>query len=176
MYPITAIGRVLACGCAFCGIAISGMLISVLIDHYQRVYNRRKFSPEQILSAIHSSDSEHDEKQDFINRNLSGSKKTLSGLSNLPPKSPLPLIFINNRRKSSKYNYPSSYVRFIFTLIDDQTNNKFMDKTANEIMKELTEIIRNTGDQIHLKLVSAGADSSNLSSLTTNELSSISEE
>jgi hypothetical protein len=51
-----------------------------------------------------------------------------------------------------------------------------MDKTANEIMKELTEIIRNTGDQIHLKLVSAGADSSNLSSLTTNELSSISEE
>ena len=78
MYPVTTIGRILACLCAFFGVSTSGMLISVLVDRYQRIYNRKKFFPEQMMTAVDSSDNEHDEKQDFINRKLTSTKQTLS--------------------------------------------------------------------------------------------------
>jgi hypothetical protein len=51
------------------------MLVSVLVDRYQRVYKRKQYCPEQILSPIDSSDSEHQEKQDFIDRKLIGMRK-----------------------------------------------------------------------------------------------------
>lgn len=47
MYPITPIGRLLSCLCALFGAATMGMLISVLVDRYQRVYNRKKFLSQQ---------------------------------------------------------------------------------------------------------------------------------
>jgi hypothetical protein len=78
MYPVTTIGRILACTCALFGVATSGMLVSVLADRYQRVYNRKQFSPEQIMSAIDSFDDQQSEEQDFINRKLSGMKKSLN--------------------------------------------------------------------------------------------------
>jgi hypothetical protein len=46
LYPITPIGRILSCICALFGAATMGMLISVLVDHYQRVYNRKKIFPQ----------------------------------------------------------------------------------------------------------------------------------
>jgi hypothetical protein len=46
LYPITPIGRILSCICALFGAATMGMLISVLVDRYQRVYNRKKFLPQ----------------------------------------------------------------------------------------------------------------------------------
>jgi hypothetical protein len=176
MYPITAIGRVLACVCALLGVAIGGMLVSVLVDRYQRVYNRKQFFPEQIISAIDSSASEHDDKQDFINRKLSGTRKNFSGVSNLPIEPSVPVIFPKMNRNLSQYNPPSSYVRFIITITDDQINNKFMRNIVNDLMKELNEIIQTSGDRINLKLISAETSSSNDKLLSTKNLSSISEE
>jgi len=176
MYPITIAGRILACVCALLGVAIGGMLVSVLVDSYQRVYNRKKFFPEQIMSAIDASDSEHDKKQDFIDRKLSGTRKNLSGISTVPVEPSAPVIFPKMNRKLSRYNCPSSYVRFIITITDDQTNNKFMRNIANDLMKELTEIIQTNGDRINLKLISAESNSSNDKLLPTKHLSSISEE
>ncbi|CAF1104491.1 unnamed protein product [Didymodactylos carnosus] len=48
MYPITAAGRVLACLCAFSGTATVGMLASVLVDRYQRVYTRKLYTKENV--------------------------------------------------------------------------------------------------------------------------------
>ena len=47
--PITPIGRILACLCALFGAATMEMLVSVLVDRYQRVYNRKKFFSQQEL-------------------------------------------------------------------------------------------------------------------------------
>ncbi|CAF1117940.1 unnamed protein product [Didymodactylos carnosus] len=46
LYPITAAGRILACLCAFSGTATIGMLASVLVDRYQRVYTRKLYIKE----------------------------------------------------------------------------------------------------------------------------------
>lgn len=43
MTPKTVIGRILACSCALSGPAMIGMLVSVLVDRYQRVYNRKLY-------------------------------------------------------------------------------------------------------------------------------------
>ncbi|CAF1149384.1 unnamed protein product [Rotaria sordida] len=60
--PTTVIGRILACLCAYCGITMSGMLVSILVDRYRRIYNRQIFSPEEIVSPADPSDHEYDKK------------------------------------------------------------------------------------------------------------------
>jgi voltage-gated potassium channel len=49
MFPVTPIGRILACLCALFGAATIRMFVSVLVDRYQRVYNRKKVFPQQEL-------------------------------------------------------------------------------------------------------------------------------
>ncbi|CAF3558429.1 unnamed protein product [Rotaria sp. Silwood1] len=47
--PITALGRLTAVLCALSGVGTIGMLVSVLVDRYQRVYTRKLYiKPEQI--------------------------------------------------------------------------------------------------------------------------------
>ncbi|CAF3696620.1 unnamed protein product [Rotaria sordida] len=49
MVPITALGRLTAVLCALTGVGTIGMLVSVLVDRYQRVYTRKLYiQPEQI--------------------------------------------------------------------------------------------------------------------------------
>ncbi len=45
--PITPLGRGLACLGAIYGISIVSMLVSVLVDRYQRVYTRKRFLNEE---------------------------------------------------------------------------------------------------------------------------------
>ncbi|CAF1478240.1 unnamed protein product [Rotaria sp. Silwood1] len=49
MVPVTALGRLTAILCALTGVGTVGMLVSVLVDRYQRVYTRKLYiKPEQI--------------------------------------------------------------------------------------------------------------------------------
>ncbi|CAF1075589.1 unnamed protein product [Adineta steineri] len=176
MYPITATGRVFGCACAFFGVATSSILVSVLVDRYQRIYNRRKYFPEQILSVVESSDNEHEEKQDFINTRLSGTKRSIfSGI--LAPLRPVPSV--TSMTKYRRYFDPkisSANIQFIISIQDNKTNNKSTQQTANELMKELTELIQNSGEQIYLKLTTSEIDSSDHQIPTEVELNSIPEE
>lgn len=47
--PVTVGGRIIACFCALSGTGTIAMLTSVIVDRYQRVYNRRMYiKPEKI--------------------------------------------------------------------------------------------------------------------------------
>ncbi|CAF3737511.1 unnamed protein product [Rotaria sp. Silwood1] len=49
MVPVTTLGRLTAILCALTGVGTVGMLVSVLVDRYQRVYTRKLYiKPEQI--------------------------------------------------------------------------------------------------------------------------------
>jgi hypothetical protein len=152
MYPVTVAGRILACACALFGVAISGMLVSVLVEHYQRVYNRKQFSPEQIITAVDSSDGEQEEKQDFINKKLSGLKKNSSMVTLPPVMIPSP----KNDRKDSECS--TSHVRFIIKITEDQSNDDSKHDTAQELMTELLQTVKNTGEQINLELINGDID------------------
>jgi hypothetical protein len=47
--PITPIGRILSCLCALFGSATIAVLVSVLVDRYQRVYARKLYIQEEII-------------------------------------------------------------------------------------------------------------------------------
>lgn len=171
MYPITAIGRVLACLCALFGAATTGMLVSVLVDRYQRIYNRKKFFPEQILSSGDSNESEHIEKEDFIRKKLSGLKKSESNKPTaFPTLSSHPRISVYHHRREEqqrqhqqKKQRPSqqqsctvsslSHARFIISFVVQKGKKKSASPMIRELIEELTAAIAKSGSQMHLQLI-----------------------
>ncbi|UJR30489.1 hypothetical protein I4U23_018022 [Adineta vaga] len=81
--PITPLGRGLACLGSIYGISIVSMLVSVLVDGYQRVYSRKRFLREDyadniifIDSSLHSNNTgECLESQMDINKQFHGVKE-----------------------------------------------------------------------------------------------------
>ena len=69
IYPITPIGRIISCLCALFGAATIGMLVSVLVDRYQRCFARKLYINEEIVDLHDYSD---DENNDIDSRNGSG--------------------------------------------------------------------------------------------------------
>ena len=57
--PITPIGRIAACLCALSGSATIGVLVSVLVDRYQRVFARKLFINEAPIDFDDYSDAEN---------------------------------------------------------------------------------------------------------------------
>ncbi|CAF3897505.1 unnamed protein product [Rotaria sordida] len=172
MYPITVLGRVFACACAYFGVATGGILISILVDRYQRVYNRKKFFPEQIIPAVDPNESEHDEKQDFINKRLTEPNRVLSNKQILPP-TPAPSISSQTyNRQFSRYSALSSQIQFIISLTGNETNDQSIYRTANELLTELTQAVNDNNENINFKLIGHKRDSLNGRISTANEESS----
>ena len=165
MYPISSIGRILACLCALFGTATSGMLISVLVDRYQRVYNRKKFVPEQIIAARESSDSDREKKQDFIMRKLSGMKRNSSN----GPSMAVDMLALHSfastvGKRPRKYPTSSSPVRFIISIVNNRTENTslslYPSPVSVALMQDLCEVIQVSGEQMHLTLIRDTTDPS----------------
>ena len=178
MYPVTIAGRILACACSFSGLATSAMLVSVLVERYQRVYTRKQFLPDPVMAALNSSDSEDDEKQDFINRKLSGLARTSSGKSIAPSIQLLSeLSPENDDARFSRMISSSSPVRFIITITEDQTNKETASDTANQLMTQLRESIQSTGEQLNVTLINPESEFSDENQrITTDRLTSIVED
>lgn len=172
MYPITVIGRILACICAYFGVATSGILVSILVNRYQRVYNRKKFCPEQIISAVDSNDVEHDEKQDFINRRISETKKSLSTNQAALTTTAHSIYSAARNMSIRSSNSLKSYARLIILLSDNEKNGKTMEHLTDEILQELSEVMKNDEHQMHFKLVKKKEDSSHSEISASNDFSS----
>ncbi|CAF4372823.1 unnamed protein product, partial [Adineta steineri] len=52
IYPITVAGRIIACLCALVGAGMMGMLVSVLVDKYQRVHKRKMYIPDKHMTSV----------------------------------------------------------------------------------------------------------------------------
>ena len=153
MHPITVIGRILAVICAYFGVTTSAMLVSVLVDRYKRVYNRKQFFPEHIISTADLSDRERDDKHDFLRRNLSESKRFGSSRPIIPPTPELPIRSMTLNERSHQSNTSPLHIRFIISVTENRTHNGSMHKVTDELMAELTEAVKYSEDQIYLKLI-----------------------
>ena len=56
-------GRVISCLCALCGAATIAVLVSVLVDRYQRVYARKLYIQEEIIDFQDYSDDENNDDE-----------------------------------------------------------------------------------------------------------------
>jgi hypothetical protein len=151
MYPISPTGRILACICAFVGAGMMGMLVSVLVGRYQRVYNRKMYIPEpevstadleQRLNSQDNTKSNHSSRRSSLKRPLP---------SAIPDR--LPSVHGNSRpnqrRSSSRSSKAHSIVSFDGENIDDNQT----DKLVLAVKAKLTEVEPDHGTGINLKSI-----------------------
>ncbi|CAF3580994.1 unnamed protein product [Rotaria socialis] len=61
--PVTPAGRIIACLCSLCGATTIGMLVSILVDRYQRVFARKLYTNEDVIDFYDYSDDENNETE-----------------------------------------------------------------------------------------------------------------
>jgi hypothetical protein len=99
--PITPTGRIISCLCALSGSATIGMLVSVLVDRYQRVYARKLYIYKPEIDFEDYSDDENNDttSHDLSHFNAHGEN---SPIVDPDARAKQNLQFENNRKKHSE--------------------------------------------------------------------------
>jgi hypothetical protein len=146
MCPITPVGRVLTCLCALSGPATMGMLVSVLVDRYQRVYNRKMYISEPEISSVDfdlTNDPDDDDMTSIFSlQKLSRRQKFSTTIS--PQLSSGHGKSKNDRKEAYKLQFVVSF------------NDK--DRTVTDVVvatmkKKLTEVVSTSDIDVNLKLI-----------------------
>ena len=149
MCPITAAGRIISCLCALCGPATMGMLISVFVDRYQRVYNRKLYIAEPEISSVELDKMTNgdDDTKSVASSRRAGRRAELSRTISQQ---------FSTFHSKMKPDQPQSY-KFQFVLSFDkkkvEKDNDSTDRMITAMKKKLTEAIANTDVDVDLKLV-----------------------
>ncbi|CAF3829461.1 unnamed protein product [Rotaria sp. Silwood1] len=167
--PITPIGRVIACLCALCGAATIGMLVSILVDRYQRVFARKLYINEDIIDFHEFSD---DENNDLDSRRSSrqfhhlGSMKeteysnartNFNSAFEQDDKHTIPTTNISSASdievtNENSINQDSNGAHFIIGYIDNEKHEK-----SRDLLETISSIVtqkQTAGDNIRLSIVS----------------------
>jgi hypothetical protein len=139
--PITPLGRSLACLAAIYGISIVSMLVSVLVDRYQRVYTRKRFFNEEDSEKMIFTDSfirlkNHDE----CNENPIDIEKEFGSVSE----------YDDQIEEKQDNDERSGKVRFIIGYVSDEESENNQDKNdgnenefINKVAQELFQLKSN---------------------------------
>lgn len=147
MCPITAAGRVLTCLCALLGSATMGMLVSVLVDRYQRVYNRKMYVTEPELPPVDldkTSDIDDDSRSIRSSTKIKRRKEFSTAISQR---------FSSFQEKIKNDRRSSTCFQFIVSFHDDDKEHIVTDYVVTTMKKKLTEAIETTDIGIDLKLI-----------------------
>ena len=153
MCPISPLGRVITCLCALSGPATMGMLVSVLVDRYQRVYNRKLYVPEAEVEQVafdHLVNSDDDTNSVFSLSRQSPKRafsQTLShSLASLQMKRKHMTSQLSSAIKPPKFH-------FLVSFNDHAHDKNVADEVVTEMKNKLTEAISNTDVNMDLKLI-----------------------
>jgi len=146
MCPITAVGRVLTCLCALFGAATMGMLVSVLVDRYQRVYNRKMYvlEPERSEVDIDMINNPDDDANSIFSLQKPGLIRSLSGVITRR------FSLIQDKIKHDLHE-PCKY-QFIVSF-NNNKDSSATDHIVTIMKKKLTEAISTTDIDVNLKLI-----------------------
>ncbi len=135
--PTTPLGRGLACLAAIYGISIVSMLVSVLVDRYQRVYTRKRFFNENYSEKMIFNDTFTRLKDsDECLESSIDIEKEFAGISECDDQ-------IEEKEDNDE---PSGKVRFIIGYVSDEDSdnnqdkndgneNEFINKVAQELLQ-----------------------------------------
>jgi hypothetical protein len=170
MYPITPIGRILACFCALFGSATTGMLVSVLVDRYQRVFNRKMYVSEPEIPPVDldtmsingdDANSTFSLRKPSLRKNFSG--VLLHGLTAFQEK-----IKADQRRLSLFQPYT---VQFVVSFNDKAKDRNETDKVVTMMKTKLSEVVSDADIDVNLKLIDN--DKQELWAISTSDSSSV---
>lgn len=135
MYPVTVVGRILTCISALVGAGMMGMLVSVLVDRYQRVYQRKMYVPEHDLPSINLSETKR--------------KTCLSFMANR-----FPSIYQRiNLEKATASASRDRKIQFIVSFNSEEIDDQETETIITAIQTKVNETIANTSVNVDLKLI-----------------------
>ncbi|CAF0713846.1 unnamed protein product [Adineta steineri] len=160
MVPITYLGRIITCLCALSGPATMGMLISVFVDRYQRVYNRKMYiweseAPPTDIDLIHEHDpDDDDDTKSVTSSQKAGRRRPISevishSLSSLHDK-------IKHDHHHQHHSLSEAYDLQLIVSFNNKKNNKGNDATDHLVTmmkKKLTEAVSTVDIDVNLKLI-----------------------
>ena len=157
IYPVTTAGRAITCLCALSGAATMGMLVSVLVDRYQRVYSRKMYLNEEDTTPVDLETINHlddDDTNSLFSLHRSSGRRRLSEVI-ARPGSLFPLKIRHDHRQSST-SLPASNLQFVVSFNNNNNNNENHDATDHVVTvmkKKLTEAISTANIDVKLKLI-----------------------
>jgi len=160
--PITPTGRVISCLCALCGAATIGMLVSVLVDRYQRVYVRKLYIQEEQIDFDDYSDDENNDTElkdgnDFTdNRRISNienpdaraKENALDEQNTLE----LPQTPDSQLAEGSPTQRTNNRIHFIVGYVDNDKHD-----ISRDLLEKISSVVGNkqtSGDNILLNVIS----------------------
>lgn len=153
MCPTSALGRVITCLCALSGPATMGMLVSVLVDRYQRVYNRKLYIPEPEVEPVDLENlgNSDDDTNSVFSVPKSGPKRAFSqtfshSLASLQTKRKHMTSQLSSSIKPPKFH-------FLVSFNDHAHDKNAADEVVTAMKNKLTEAISNTNVNMDLKLI-----------------------
>ncbi|CAF3987870.1 unnamed protein product [Adineta steineri] len=137
MYPITVTGRIIACLCALVGAGMMGMLVSVLVNRYQRVHKRKMYIPDKHITPV--------ELERLFNQDHSKLNVT-SELSSQEEK--------NNNHNLRQLSSQSYNVHFIVSFDDENIDDDDgIDNIVTSVKEKISVAIAHIGNGISLKVI-----------------------
>lgn len=146
MFPITAIGRALTCLCALLGSSTMGMLTSVLVDRYQRVYNRKMYISEQdvpLADAETRSNIDDERRSNTSSIRLHRRAKLANTFNHS-------LTSLQSKKKNDRFQ--KAKLQFHVTFTEDTKDRYASDQVVKMMQKKLTEAISASDVHVNLKL------------------------
>ncbi|CAF3354148.1 unnamed protein product [Rotaria sp. Silwood2] len=173
--PITPAGRAIACLCGLCGATTIGMLVSVLVDRYQRVFARKLYINEDIVDFHDFSDDENNDADSrggsFLfhrrssakeianpdtrakfNSELEKNDKHTKSRNNISSRSDIEVI------NENPLNQHNSGVDFIIGYADNEKHRNSLD-----LLKTISSVVaqkQSSGNNIELSSISKGKQQS----------------
>lgn len=160
IYPITPVGRIIACLCALCGAATIGMLVSVLVDRYQRVFARKLYINEDIIDFDDYSD---DENNDTDSRRSSAQLRRRQAIVDPDARAKDNAAYELDRNTleipsadrqdviANPVSASNSGVHFIIGYVDD--DNQQTSRDLLETIRSAVALRQTTDDNIQLNIV-----------------------
>ncbi|CAF0875504.1 unnamed protein product [Adineta steineri] len=136
MYPITVAGRIIACLCALVGAGMMGMLVSVLVNRYQRVHKRKMYIPDKHITPV--------ELERLFNQDHSKLNVT-SELSSQEEK--------QNNHNSRQLSSQSYNVHFIVSFDGDDDDDDGIDNIVTSVKEKISVAIADIDRWTKLKIV-----------------------
>ncbi len=164
--PITVIGRIVSCLCALFGAATIGMLVSVLVDRYQRVYNRKLYMKEETIDFHEYSD---DENNDADSRDERSSLKRRASSQIVDPDARAKENAIDQINSTEIPQTPdstngideqpitrnNSRIHFIIGYVDNENQ-----ETSHTLVEKISSFVaekQSSGNNISLNIISSNA-------------------
>ncbi len=128
--------------------------MSVMVDRYQRVFNRKMHMSNWELSSINLNATESGQRHDVLSNQVENS--SIISLPSVQTK--------HNEQKEHKRSSPE--LQFFFSFYSDDTRTSSSDHVTMELLERLMDAAKTSDSGIYLKLIDSSKEPTMTSSIT----------